>query len=98
MMNFNLEMPGVGECDMTRCAYNHQQNCHARAITVGSGIHAMCDTFFGSTRHCLNTAISAGVGACKVSACDYNDDYECQADSIHIGVISGKAQCLTCSL
>ena len=54
------------------CAYNVDETCHARAITVGDGLHAACDTFFVSDLHTRGTSNNAGVGACKVTDCRYN--------------------------
>ena len=48
MKKFSIEMPQVNQCEVTKCAYNVKNMCHARAITVGDGINAMCDTFFNS--------------------------------------------------
>jgi hypothetical protein len=39
-----IEMPDVDGCDATECAYNMKGDCHARAITVGDGVHPGCDT------------------------------------------------------
>jgi hypothetical protein len=96
MMKVSIEMPKVAECDVSDCAYNIQNACHARAITVGDGANAMCDTFFKSSSHTKGN-FSAGVGACKVSACSFNSDFECQADDIAVSVEGGQAMCMTCS-
>lgn len=96
MRTFSIEMPQVNECRVSSCAYNLEKTCHARAITVGDGVNAMCDTFFDSDSH-NNRRDIAGVGACKVSGCSYNDDFECQANDIIIGMSSDGARCLTFS-
>lgn len=90
-----LDMPVVGECSVAECAYNVNRGCHARAITVGDGIHPGCDTFLVASPHSRDTARHAGVGACKTSACQYNDDYECTADQIAVGHAVHGASCLT---
>jgi hypothetical protein len=91
-MKFMLEIPTVQVCDARSCAYNVEQSCHARAITIGEGIHAACDTFFSSERHARDTSHTAGVGACKVTGCRYNSDLECSAETIRV---SNHADCAT---
>ena len=67
-MKITFDIPNVQVCEVKSCAYNNGgQTCHARAITIGDGIHAACDTFFVSDRHTRNTSDMAGVGACKVT-------------------------------
>jgi hypothetical protein len=99
MMNrIAVDMPVVGECSVVECAYNANNGCHARAITVGDGIHAGCDTYLVATPHSRDQVRHAGVGACKVSACEHNDDYECTAQHIavgHDGHAGHGATCLT---
>jgi hypothetical protein len=75
MKKFVIEMPEVAACDVTRCAYNCEGQCHAKAITVGDGLHPGCDTYL-STLHHTHEPKSAGVGACKVEACRHNRDVE----------------------
>jgi hypothetical protein len=96
MMKITLEMPKVDGCSVTQCVYNQSNTCNARAITVGDGFKAMCDTFFEGTPHTKSKFI-AGVGACKIASCAFNNDYECQADNITIGFASGSAKCFTYS-
>ncbi len=90
-----VDMPVVGECSVAECAYNANKGCHARAITVGDGIHPGCDTFLAATPHSRETARHAGVGACKVSTCQHNEDYECTAQEIAVGHAGHGASCLT---
>lgn len=97
MTKITIEMPNVSECTVTECAYNTEQKCHARAITVGDGSNPMCDTFFQSPTHTSATGIIAGVGACKVSICKFNEQFECQAQSIKVGHKQGDVECLTFS-
>ena len=94
MKKFSIEMPQVNQCEVTKCAYNVKNMCHARAITVGDGINAMCDTFFNSGSHSKGKN-TAGVGACKVAVCAYNTDYECQAEGINVGMEGSNAKCMT---
>jgi hypothetical protein len=96
VMNFTIEMPEVKDCSVTQCVYNVKSKCHARAITVGDGVVANCDTFFNGSPH-TKGKITAGVGACKVSGCTYNNDYECQASNVSIGIENNEAKCLTYS-
>jgi hypothetical protein len=95
MIKIAIEMPIVAECSVAECAYNTDHCCHARAITVGDGVHPGCDTFLQATPHSRASERHAGVGACKVSACRYNDDYECVAEQIAVGHASQAVSCLT---
>ncbi|KUJ82464.1 DUF1540 domain-containing protein [Microbulbifer flavimaris] len=90
------DMPEVAQCAISQCAYNTDNNCHARAITIGHGDIPGCDTYFNNSKHTRSNR-SAGVGACKVSACDHNEDFECCADSINVGEQGGEVRCMTCS-
>lgn len=94
MMKITLEMAKVDGCSVTQCVYNQKNTCNARAITVGNGLKAMCDTFFEGTPH-TRSKHTAGVGACKLVSCTYNNDYECQADLINIGFENNNAKCFT---
>lgn len=91
MKILEMEMPLVGNCKAENCAYNRNQLCHARAITVGDGINPRCDTFLISGQH-TQASQSAGVGACKIASCKHNEDWECQADTIQIQ----QGECVSC--
>jgi len=39
MKTITIETPLVSECSVTECAYNLNSDCHARAITIGDGVH-----------------------------------------------------------
>ncbi len=97
-MKFSIEMPVVASCDVTRCAYNVEGDCHAKAITVGDGVHPGCDTFLGSERHTQDDVATAGVGACKVAICRHNRELECDARAIEVGSDDDEAACLTFEL
>ena len=95
-MNISIDMPQVRACAITDCAYNVDKSCHARAITIGDGVHPGCDTaFLDAPLHTQDTNRIAGVGACKVSGCRYNDDLECDAESIEVGFVGKGINCLT---
>lgn len=94
MQQLIVDMPLVERCTVSACAYNAEQKCHAKAITVGDGAFPGCDTFFASPVHSRRQN-EAGVGACKVDQCRYNSDFECAADFISVGQKSGKVHCLT---
>ena len=94
-MKLTIDMPIVSECSVIECAYNVGQACHARAITVGDGLHPGCDTFLSNHAHTRSVSTLAGVGACKVSACRYNDDFECSASDIRVGYKDDDIDCLT---
>jgi hypothetical protein len=94
-MKFTIEMPDVSACGVVRCAYNQSGTCHARAITVGDGVHPGCDTYTLSERHARSDAPIAGVGACKVAICRHNHELECEARSIEVEVDEDVATCVT---
>jgi hypothetical protein len=96
MIQIAIEMPVVAECSIGECAYNANNACHARAITVGdSAVHPGCDTFLGAAPRSRASRTTAGVGACKATSCRYNDDYECVTDKISVGHASNSICCLT---
>lgn len=95
-MEITIDIPLVDECAINECAYNTGQKCHAKAITIGDGVHPGCDTsFMDSSQHTNDTSILAGVGACKVTGCTFNNDLECSADSINVGMNGNRINCLT---
>lgn len=97
-MKITIDIPAVEECSISDCAYNMNDKCHAKAITIGDGMHPGCDTsFMKSEKHAKNTTIMAGVGACKVAACSFNSDFECSANSITVGMKDDSINCLTFS-
>ncbi|MDA8095377.1 MAG: DUF1540 domain-containing protein [Betaproteobacteria bacterium] len=95
MQHLSIDMPIVGVCDATECAYNVDSKCHARAITVGDSLRAGCDTFCSSTDHAKAAQRIAGVGACKARDCKYNEDFECVTDQIRVGHSAAAVNCLT---
>lgn len=94
-----VAMPVIEECSASECAYNVENLCHARAITVGSSNHPACDTYIAADKpamhHVHQRGQSAGVGACKVSKCRHNTDLECEAPSIVVRKHSAHADCVT---
>jgi len=94
-MKMTIDMPYVDSCTVSDCGYNKDDKCHARAITIGDGVHPGCDTaFLGSSRH-TRANNTAGVGACKVTGCAFNNDLECSADSITVSMQDNSVQCMT---
>lgn len=96
-MKITIDMPIVANCMVRECAYNVDESCYARAITIGDGLHPGCDTFFGASTHSRIHSARAGVGACKVMACQYNDDLECQAETIQVAGSGTDVRCMTYS-
>jgi hypothetical protein len=95
-MTITIEMPPVQSCSVTDCAYNVDSDCHAKAITIGDGVHPGCDTYInGAGKHPVSGSSFAGVGACKVSSCVHNQDLECAATGIEVGIRNDMADCLT---
>ena len=94
-MKITIDMPVVSECTVTDCAYNVNAACHARAITIGDGLHPGCDTFLGGASSHTKSGRTAGVGACKVIGCTHNDDFECMAPRVTVGFKGNSVDCLT---
>ncbi len=94
-MKMTIEMSTISACEATACAYNVQHECHARAITIGEGVHPSCDTYVEAGHHVEAHADPAGVGACKVEVCRFNHDLECAAATIRIDRHSLHADCVT---
>ena len=94
-MHITIDMPAVEECDATGCAYNVDRACHARAITIGHGVHPGCDTYLAKSEHVHDEHACAGVGACKVEVCKHNQELECSAPSIRVGLHGDEGQCGT---
>lgn len=95
MKEVSNTMPMVSKCEATQCAYNLENGCHAKGITIGDGSNPGCDTFFQNKEHARENKRVAGVGACKVSSCKFNSDFECAAESIDVGYNKNKINCLT---
>ncbi|NBY20367.1 DUF1540 domain-containing protein [bacterium] len=90
-----LEMPRVAKCNVSGCAYNSNELCHAKAITIGDVSSPSCDTYFSAESQAAMVKIVAGVGACKVSSCKFNKSYECTVDTVEIGRLGSSIRCLT---
>lgn len=90
-----MQMPKVSQCQVTRCAYNLNNTCHAQAITIGDDTHPMCDTFCGTCAKVQDASTVAAVGACKVEVCSFNEGLECQAPGISVGMKGKEPDCLT---
>jgi len=97
MKKVTMDMPLVSQCTISECAYNVNNNCHARAITIGDGLHAGCDTYFNNPGHTKDMTRIAGIGACKSVQCKFNEDFECMTDSITVGRAGQEVNCLTFS-
>lgn len=94
-MEIMIEMPLIKQCDVAECVYNVKSACHAKAITIGDGVHPGCDTYMKGSGHVRNSGIKAGVGACNVSDCRHNTDFECSADSINVSQQGSMVHCMT---
>lgn len=96
-MRIKIEMTTVDGCQATACAYNVDQKCHARAITIGDSTHPACDTYLSAddADDRAQRAEPAGVGACKVEACRYNSSLECEAPAIEVASHAMHADCVT---
>ena len=94
-MKMTIEMPVVESCTVSECGYNMNSMCHARAITIGDGIHPGCDTSFLGAPTSANGHDMAGVGACKVTGCSFNDELECNAEQITVSMENDEIQCVT---
>ena len=85
------QLPIVSTCSAEGCSYNHDQDCHAGAITVTGG--SSCGTYV-ATGDEAGLPDQAQVGACHRSDCVHNERLECQAESVSIGG-GDPTDCLT---
>lgn len=91
-----MELPVVSECTVTGCSYNHNDGCHAGAITVGaSGSDAVCTTFIPLGVKGGLEKVAAHVGACQRTDCMHNAALECRAGAVQVGDGRDVADCLT---
>jgi hypothetical protein len=90
-----FQMPLVSMCAARDCAYNDNNRCHARAITIGDDAHPACDTFVRSQASAEQAQSPAAVGACKVTSCSHNRGLECHARSIQVGIHGDHPDCMT---
>lgn len=97
MRHMTIDMPIVSECLASECAYNVDENCHAKAITVGNSLHAGCDTFFPGSAHTKASSRTAGIGACKSTNCTFNEDLECTTERIRVAPAAQEINCMTYS-
>jgi len=95
MKVMTIEMPYVAKCTVSECAFNVSDACHAKAITVGNGLHAGCDTFLGAPGHTRAKERTAGIGACKSTSCKHNEDFECVTDHIMVARAGAEVNCVT---
>ena len=93
-----MEMSKVMKCEVSDCAYNMDNCCHAKAITIGNSMHPKCDTFCHSSVKGGGANCTAGVGACKTSSCTFNNNLECSAPGISVGYKEQEPDCLTCQI
>ncbi|QWC84532.1 DUF1540 domain-containing protein [Nocardioidaceae bacterium] len=87
-----MQLPIVSTCSISGCSYNHDQDCHAGAITVLGDTG--CGTYVAEGRG-AGTEGRAQVGACHRSACTHNENLECAAPKVEIGAGGDTADCLT---
>jgi hypothetical protein len=86
----------VEKCEVSQCAYNIDDQCHAIAITVGGdGAHPQCDTFCVYVEKGGETNKIARVGACKVASYTFNKRLECNSVDIMVGYKGDEIDCLT---
>ena len=95
-----MQMPSVYSCDVDECAYNHEKQCHALAITVGDAQGPLCDTFMDKAKAGCeggDPEHTANVGACHMGNCVHNERLECAAKDIAVGHKGSEIDCLTFS-
>ncbi|HEY3356042.1 MAG TPA: DUF1540 domain-containing protein [Polyangia bacterium] len=88
-----IQLSKIAMCEAKQCAYNRQGECHAAAVTIGDGMHPMCDTFMAGKQG--GVPETGAVGACKVADCRFNQSLECGAGKIELGLHDGHADCRT---
>lgn len=90
-----ISMPKILDCMVVDCSYNRNKECHAMAITVGSGGHPLCDTFIKASQKGGVMDMMGSVGACREAGCKFNQALECSASGIHVGRHADHADCST---
>ena len=92
-------MPRVIDCDMSGCAYNSENACHAMAINVEEGSPcATCHTFMQKETKAGVQDMTGQVGACKMDNCMHNEALECAApEGINISRHGEHPDCKTFS-
>ncbi|MCR4393239.1 MAG: DUF1540 domain-containing protein [Dehalococcoidales bacterium] len=94
MTTRGMEMTRIAGCNVTKCIYNMNNECHTLAINVGT--HAECNTFYGSESNKSGfNEVRGGIGACLASDCKYNDKLECKAPNVNITAHNIHADCKT---
>lgn len=92
-----MDMPRIETCDAQECAYNHNNMCHALAITVGGpNDEAACDTYWCKQSMEGGDPKAIGrVGACHMASCMYNQRLECASGSIGVSPMTPLPGCMT---
>jgi hypothetical protein len=86
----------VEKCEISQCAYNLDNQCHAIAITIGGdAAHHSCDTFCGPMKKGREKNKIAGVSACKVASSMFNKRLECNSPDIMVSYNRDEIDCLT---
>ena len=81
-----MHVTEVSGCTVDNCAFNHEHECNAYAITVAGGQdHASCGTFIDTS----------SLGACQRNECIHNDHLMCNAHDVRVGPGADAADCLT---
>lgn len=84
-MKQTISINVVARCTVPECIFNRDGECYARAITIGNGNHAECETFLSGNHHIPTNQQKAGVGACKSKRCLHNRDFACDAEQVYVG-------------
>jgi len=89
-----MQMSEILGCNVSQCAYNRDNKCHAMAINVG-GTSPLCDAFTETVAKCGDTQINGSVGSCKLKDCRFNDCLMCTATGIRVKWDNNQAMCET---
>jgi hypothetical protein len=91
-----LHVTEVSTCTVDKCAFNHEHECNAYAITVSGGAdHASCGTFIDTSSLGGLPKVLAHVGACQRGECVHNDHLMCNAHDVRIGPGADEADRLS---
>ena len=91
-----MHVTEVSACTVDNCAFNHEHECNAFAITVAGGQdHASCGTFIDTSSLGGLPKVLAHVGACQRNECIHNDHLMCNAHDVRVGPGADAADCLT---
>lgn len=94
MITTTLELTEIGSCNVSSCAFNANNGCQAKAVTIGETSSAACGTFYVGTASVAASG-STGVATCKAVSCKHNRNLTCGAEAIVVANAATGPVCQT---